>query len=82
MRDGDIHKPKLSLKKTKEYVQIWQKCICGYAGGVVDDGVDEFVNVCLDFSIAQYMEDCSFWQKKKDFAYLEKKQKNIILQTY
>lgn len=34
--------------------------------------VDEFVNVCLDFSIAQYMEDCSFWQTKK------KKKKKII----
>lgn len=43
----------------------------------VDDDVEEFVNVCLDFSIAQYMEDCSFWQtnKQKNFAYLEKKQK-------
>lgn len=45
--------------------------------------VDEFVNVCLDFSIAQYMEDCSFRQtKRKDFAYFKKKQKNIFSQTY
>lgn len=54
-----------------------------YAGVHVDDCVDEFVNVCLDFSIAQYMEDCSFWQtKRKDFAYFKKKQKNIFSQTY
>lgn len=36
--------------------------LCGHVDG---DGVDEFANVCLDFSIAQYMEDCSFWQTKK-----------------
>lgn len=41
--------------------------------------VDEFVNVCLDFSIAQYMEDCSFGQtKRKDFAYFKKKQKKYL----
>lgn len=69
---------------------VWQKPkkMCrfdknAYVGGHVDDCVDEFVNVCLDFSIAQYMEDCSVWQtKRKYFAYLEKKQKNIFLQTY
>lgn len=50
--------------KTKENVQIWRtgKCICGYVDGQIDD---EFVNVWLDFSIAQYMEDCSFWQTNK-----------------
>lgn len=58
---------------------VWQKPkkMCRFdknasVGMWVDDGVDEFVNVCLDFSIAQYMEDCYFWQtnkkKKKDFA--------------
>lgn len=36
-----------------------------------------FVNVCLDFSIAQYMEDCFLFTYKKDFALSDKKKKNI-----
>lgn len=42
-----------------------------------------FVNVCLDFSIAQYMEDWSLFNIQKDFAPSGKKKKTKnISQTY
>lgn len=45
------------LRKEKSQVQTWQnvRMMC----------VDEFVDVCLDFSIAQYMEDGSLFNIQK-----------------
>lgn len=46
----------------------------------LDEFVREFVDVCLDFSIAQYMEDC-FLTYKKDFALSDKKKKTFHRHT-
>lgn len=62
--------------KEKQIVQTWQNVRMMW----VFSYVDEFVDVCLDFSIAQYMEDCSLINIQKDFAHSDKK-KNIS-QTY
>ncbi len=40
---------------------------------------NEFVDVCLDFSIAQYMEDCSLFNIQKRFCspQIRKKKKHF-----
>lgn len=37
--------------------------------------LDEFVDICLDFTIAQYMEDYSHFNIQKDFALSDKEKK-------